>query len=118
MNTDVPLARKLGAKPGLLLAWHGEPVMEIEGVEWSDQPPCDVLLFRAETRADLETLSEAIQHWEAKACWVVYPKGKSVIRQADVFEFGLATGWVDNKVCSVDATYTGLRFVPRKVPKS
>ena len=30
-----------------------------------------------------------------------------------VREFGLATGLVDNKVCAIDATWSGLRFVVR-----
>jgi hypothetical protein len=27
---------------------------------------------------------------------------------------GLPTGWVDNKVCAIDETWSGLRFVLRK----
>jgi hypothetical protein len=30
-----------------------------------------------------------------------------------VRDFGLATGLVDNKVCAIDPTWSGLRFVVR-----
>ena len=29
----------------------------------------------------------------------------------------LKTGWVDNKVCAIDDTWSGLRFVMRKEPR-
>ena len=50
--------------------------------------------------------------------WVAWPKKASGVDTDVTFEVvqpaGLATGLVDNKVCAIDATWTGLRFVYRK----
>ena len=49
--------------------------------------------------------------------WIAWPKRSSGIpTDLDgnvVREFGLAAGLVDNKVCAVDDTWSGLRFVYR-----
>jgi len=50
--------------------------------------------------------------------WIAWPKAASGVRtdlndnavRADL----LKKGWVDNKVCSIDDTWTALRFVMRK----
>jgi len=36
------------------------------------------------------------------------------IAEADARAFGLAAGWVDYKICAVDATWSGLLFARRK----
>jgi hypothetical protein len=50
--------------------------------------------------------------------WIVWPKKasgvKSDLSQVVVREIGLAAGLVDYKVCSIDPTWTGLRFTIRK----
>ncbi len=50
--------------------------------------------------------------------WVAWPK-KSAGVPTDLTEQSfrdllLPTGWVDNKVCAIDETWSGLRFVLRK----
>jgi hypothetical protein len=50
--------------------------------------------------------------------WIAWPKKSSGL-QTEVDEFvvrhtGLASGLVDNKVCAIDDTWSGLRFVIRK----
>ena len=49
--------------------------------------------------------------------WVAWPKRASrVPTDLDgnvVREFGLSVGLVDNKVCAIDETWSGLRFVYR-----
>jgi hypothetical protein len=50
--------------------------------------------------------------------WVCWPKKTSGVR-TDITEdvlraMLLRTGWVDNKVCAIDDTWSGLRFVQRK----
>jgi len=37
------------------------------------------------------------------------------IAEADARAFGLAAGWVDYKICAVDATWSGLLFARRKL---
>jgi len=49
--------------------------------------------------------------------WVAWPKRSSGLAtdldENVVRDVGLATGLVDNKVCAIDATWSGLRFVVR-----
>lgn len=49
--------------------------------------------------------------------WVAWRKGTKsgdgATAGAEVRAFGLSTGLVDNKVCAIDATWSGLRFVVR-----
>jgi hypothetical protein len=53
----------------------------------------------------------------AGGLWIAWPKRASGVATdlSDhvVRELGLAAGLVDNKVCAVDETYSGLRFVYR-----
>ena len=52
------------------------------------------------------------------ALWIAWPKRASgVATDLDenvLREVGLPTGMVDNKVCAIDGTWSGLRFVVRK----
>jgi hypothetical protein len=43
--------------------------------------------------------------------WIVYPKGRQEVREADVLAAGRAAGLKDTRVARVSATRTGLRFV-------
>ena len=49
--------------------------------------------------------------------WICWPKKASGIAtdvtESDVRNLGLAAGLVDNKVCAVDQTWSGLRLVVR-----
>ena len=53
----------------------------------------------------------------AGTLWVSWPKGTSQVAtdltENVVREIGLANGLVDVKVCAVDATWSGLKFVRR-----
>ena len=55
------------------------------------------------------------------AIWIAWPKkssGKTTdLTQAIVRESGLASGLVDYKICSIDETWSGLKFTKRKVEK-
>lgn len=109
------LARKLGWKPGATAAWVGGRVGGlIPDFVWVSEPPVDLVFYGAESRDELEGLEDAIARWSPAALWVVYPKGVKAVTQADVFAAGLATGWVDNKVCSFSDSHTALRFVRRR----
>jgi hypothetical protein len=50
--------------------------------------------------------------------WVAWPKRASKVEtditEDTVREVGLPTGMVDNKVCAIDATWSGLRLVLHK----
>jgi hypothetical protein len=49
--------------------------------------------------------------------WIVYPKGKSEIREIDVLAAGKAAGLVDVKVVAFSATHTALKFVRPKAKR-
>ena len=58
----------------------------------------------------------------AGAFWIAWPKRSSGVPTdltEDVLrEVCLPTGMVDNKVCAIDGTWSGLRFVVRKEHRS
>jgi hypothetical protein len=51
---------------------------------------------------------------EKTALWIAWPKQTSGIptdlKENVVREVGLASGWVDYKVCAIDQTWSGLCF--------
>ena len=126
--SGTPLARKLGIKPGhrvgLLGAPDGfeselEPVPE--GVRFARQARgrFDVLVFFTHRRAELERRLPKLKarlDW-AGGLWVGWPKKASGVPTDLAFDrvrrAGLDLGLVDNKVCAIDTTYSGLRFVYR-----
>jgi len=121
-----PLWQKLGLKPGMtcLLLDPPEPyeglVGGAEGIDFIEKGPADLVHVFCRTRGDLES---AIKRVLAQAApggmvWVSWPKKSSPLFQ-DLTEDGLReiilpTGWVDVKVCAVDADWSGLKFVRRK----
>ncbi|MEZ0284067.1 MAG: DUF3052 family protein [Thermoleophilia bacterium] len=80
----------------------------------------DVVVLFARRRADLERrLPRA--HAAIRpdgGIWVAWPKRASGVptdlTEDVVREIGLAAGLVDNKVCAIDATWSGLRLVVRR----
>jgi hypothetical protein len=79
-----------------------------------EKPPggADIILLGAENLkalARMKSLAGVIQ--KNGAIWVVYPKGQSHIREADVMAAGKSAGLTDNKVCRFSETHTALRFV-------
>jgi len=72
----------------------------------------DVVLLGVEAPKDLKAL-EGLETViaPAGAVWIVYPKGRKDIREADVMAAARAVGWKDNKTCRVSESHTALRFV-------
>ena len=83
-------------------------------------PPIDVVVAfftdRKKLRLAWPKLTEAVI--PAGAVWVAWPKKTSGVATditEDVLRAELLrTGFVDNKVCAIDETWSGLRFVQRK----
>ena len=79
----------------------------------------DVVLFFATRRAELERRFDGLARTiePAGGLWIAWPKRTACVatdlRESTVREVGLAHGLVDNKVCAVDDTWSGLRFVYR-----
>jgi hypothetical protein len=126
--SGTPLPRKLGIKPGALVATLDAPAGfaatlgelppgAVVGAHSSG--PADVALLFAPHHLALESgfdrLAAAIR--PAGGLWVCWPKKASGIAtdldENVIREFGLARGLVDNKVCAIDETWSGLRFVYR-----
>jgi CheY-like chemotaxis protein len=122
-----PLVKKLGMKRGSTLVLDGAPpgfeqaLVDLpEDVRVSRDPQCerDMTLWFVRSRADLEERVRSMgDHARGGGLWIVWPKKASGV-QSDVSQkvvraAGLATGLVDFKICSVDATWSGLRFTVR-----
>jgi hypothetical protein len=123
-----PIARKLGIKPGSRVTLIGAPkgfeetLGELQdGVSISRRlrRTSDVIVAFTTSRAVLErrlpALHEALDY--AGGLWLAWPKRASGVDtdlgERIVRELGLDAGLVDNKVCAIDQTWSGLRFVYR-----
>ena len=126
--SGTPLVNKLGIKEGARVAFVGAPGdfgktlgSLPDGVEVLKRPgkEMDVIVFFTASRSALEKRFRALAAGLAPSggLWVGWPK-KSSGMATDLTEnlardIGLAHGLVDNKVCAIDDTWSGLRFVIR-----
>jgi len=122
------LARKLGIGPGQEVAVVGQPAGYVQALE--PLPPgvrvtrrmrrgLDIVQVFCTSKSELERGSRK-QRRAVKtdgADWVSWPKRSSKLptdlTDRTVSEAGLEAGLVDVKVCSVDETWSGLKFVRR-----
>ena len=123
-----PLLTKLGIKPAMRVALLGAPP-ELRA-ELGEIPPgvellaaidgdCPLTLWFVRSRGELEEGMERIAGQAGKnALWIAWPKKGSPLAadvgEQTVRECGLAAGLVDYKICSIDATWSGLLFRRRK----
>jgi hypothetical protein len=132
--SGTPLPKKLGVKPGCRLGLVNAPPDFTRTL--GDLPPAvtmgplkrgpyDVIVLFARSGKDLAgALPPARERLDpAGGLWVAWPKKKASgiptdITEAEVRASGLATGLVDNKVCAIDDTWSGLRFVVRRADRS
>ena len=123
-----PLPKKLGIKPGFKVALLTAPsgfsatLKPLPGkVRFTARPEADADLFigfvrrAAELHHQLATVSAVATR---QTVWLAWPKKASGVKSDldgnVVRETGLAAGWVDFKVCSIDDTWSGLAFKRRK----
>jgi hypothetical protein len=111
---------KLGVKSGtrVLLVDLDDPDLAAElaarGATVVGRAPADVVLFAAQTHAELARLPRLKGMIAADgAIWVIRPKGKHIkeITERDVMAAGKAAGLVDVKVVSYSDTHTAEKFV-------
>jgi hypothetical protein len=127
-----PLAGKLGIKPDARVGLVSPPgdIDELLG----ELPPgvevrhrligtFDVIVAFCTRRRELE---RGLGRWrdalaDDGGLWLAWPKQASGVAtdlgDAEVRRLGLAAGLVDNKVCAIDATWSGLRFVYRRADR-
>jgi hypothetical protein len=124
--SGTPLVKKLGVKEGHRVALVNAPpdftLDELPpGAVLTEGRggPLDVLVVFVGSRAELAKRFGplAARLRPAGGLWVAWPKRASGVptdlTEDVVREVGLEAGLVDNKVCAVDATWSGLRFVYR-----
>jgi hypothetical protein len=131
--SGTPLAKKLGIKEGHVVGLVNEPDEFVglleplpEGVDLvrGVRSRRDVVVMFARQRREIESklaaLTKAI--FPDGAIWIAWPK-KSAAKQLGITtdivedtlrEIALPTGLVDNKVCAIDETWSGLRLVVRR----
>lgn len=126
--TGRSLVDKLGIKPGMRVGVIGAPRGFPDSLR--PAPPevtytaratsdCGLVIAFARSRRELLTRFSALEPVIARqTLWLAWPKKASGV-QSDldgngVREAGLAAGWVDFKVCSIDDTWSGLAFKRRQ----
>lgn len=112
------LEQKLGLTGSTTVRLIGAPdefSEQIETARQTDGPAELVILFvrdQGELEQELGGAMESVA--EGGSLWVAWPKGgkgaKGELTQLGVREQGMAAGWVDYKVASLDETWSALRF--------
>lgn len=128
--SGTPLPRKLGLREGSTLLVAGAPPGFAEalaplppGTRDAGDGEADVIVLFATEAAALVAAFDA--HLTRLApgggLWVAWPKRSSGVptdlTEDRLRELFLPTGLVDNKVCAIDETWSGLRFVRRRPGK-
>ena len=127
--SGTPLAGKLGLAPGKMLLTLGAPsnyanligptIGELKRAK-SLGPGVDIVHIFTVSRSRLSTaLLDCRRQLRADAVvWVSWPKKASGVQtditEDTIREIALPLGFVDIKVCAVDATWSGLKLMVRK----
>ena len=126
--SGTPLPRKLGVKPGHTVLLDNAPAdfalaplppdVVVDRAPVATDPYDVVLLFCPDaTTLHARWQSDHERTTAAGALWIAWPKKSSKVPtdldENVVRDYGLAHGRVDTKVCAVDATWSGLKFVIR-----
>ena len=124
--SGTPLVDKLGIKPGARLQLVSEPEDFAgllgglpEGTQVSSRGTLDFAMLFVKSRSGMRKgLARLRDRLESNGMlWVAWPKKTSGVKtdltEGIVREFGLESGLVDVKVCAVDDTWSGLKFVRR-----
>lgn len=126
--SNTPLAKKLGVRDGSRVLLRNPPSgfagslkplpPRVQIMERARHPVDVIILFArqmAEVRAALPTAIGRLKR--DGGLWIVWPKKTSGLTTDLDFDkvqkTGLKVGLVDNKICAIDLTWSGLRFVYR-----
>src|SRR3954451_25037 len=127
--SGTPLATKLGFKPGQRVAYVNQPenfaglVGELPGgvtIRERLRGPLDLIVAFVTERRVFERRLPVLRRAMDRdgALWIAWPKRASGVAtdmtEDVVRDVALPTGLVDNKVCAIDETWSGLRLVIRK----
>jgi len=126
--SGTPLPKKLGIREGSRVALVSAPsgIDDVLGplpagadLRTSARGRFDVVVFFVTRRAELtRRFPSFVRALEVDGgLWIAWPKKTSGVATDLVFDVvqqvGLDAGLVDNKVCAIDGTWSGLRFVRR-----
>lgn len=122
-STDKPLAEKLGFVPGDTVyvettpGWYTQFADE-NGLELeASLPATHAHIFCAAKTELTDFLSGTDPNKTEKSIWISWPKKTSKLRtnlgENDIRAALLPLGWVDTKVASIDADWSGLKFLRR-----
>ena len=120
--SGTPLPRKLGIKPGHVVLLDGAPdgftlgpLADVTLHSRAAKGPYDFCPNRSRLERRFLPLAERLV--SNGGLWVAWPKRSSGVPtdldENQARDVGLAAGLVDNKVCAIDETWSGLRFVYR-----
>jgi hypothetical protein len=126
--SGTPLPKKLGIKPGSVVALVGAPpdfatvlgtLPKGATLRSGESGPRDLTIWFTASRRNLDANLARIAHAMGPApMWIAWPKQagglKTDLTQQQVRETGLAAGLVDYKVCAIDGTWSGLLFRRRR----
>jgi hypothetical protein len=118
--SGTPLPKKLGIKEDSVVLLYNPPHDLAERLQTRNEgEAADVVVLFTPWQAELiSLLPEAIAKLKDRGgLWIAWPKKASKV-PTDIVEqtlrdLILPTGFVDNKVCAIDQTWSGLRFVRR-----
>ena len=127
-NWGKPTVAKLGVKPGFKVALVSSPKGFADSLKpWPakvkltarPEKDADIYICFAKSSAELQAHLLSVRDTaERQTLWLAWPKKASGLKtELDgniVRESGLRAGWVDFKVCALDATWSGLAFKKRK----
>jgi hypothetical protein len=125
--SGTPLVKKLGIKSGHRVVLFGEPAdflatlgeLPDDAIVARPRSNADIVMLFADRKSDLtKCFAKGKKLLNADgALWLCWPKRASGrvtdLSESDVRHVGLAGGLVDVKVCAVDETWSGLKFVYR-----
>lgn len=122
--SDKPLIEKLGYAPGdRLLVIEGSAefmsYLQEQGITVTDAFPVDWLHAFFKDWQELDRWARATDFSQiSRGVWVSWPKKSSHVEtnltEQSFRDTLLPLGLVDNKVCAIDETWSGLKFVHRK----
>ena len=124
--SGTPLVKKLGIKPNARLEFVSAPGNFDKllgplpgGTVTARKGPLDFAILFVKSRSELEKRFSSLRdRLESNGMlWVGWPKKTSGIAsdltEGVVREYGLEAGLVDVKICAIDDTWSGLKFVRR-----
>jgi hypothetical protein len=130
-NTSRPVTGKLGFKTGMTVALVGAPAPVAESLR--AESPAGVafrndlkaradlaLFFAADTDAFGRALRQVSTRADLPAFWIAWPKLASGVKtdltQGRIRDAARDAGFVDSKICGIDAVWSGLRFSRMRQP--